>query len=60
MSETGIEVRGAFAVPIVIDETVEAVLEFFSEDVEPVRPDIIDFSEQVRIQLENALHRQCS
>ncbi|MCZ6808042.1 MAG: GAF domain-containing protein [Deltaproteobacteria bacterium] len=53
-----IDVRGAFAFPVMVENQVAAVLEFFSRDTEPPDEPLLDVMGQIGVQLGNVIHRQ--
>ncbi len=52
-----VEIKGAFAVPIIVNDKVYDVLEFYSKDEQEESEDIVDFVAQIGVQISNAIER---
>jgi len=53
-----IDVHGAFALPVIVNDQVAAVLEFFSTEAEPFDESLIDLMDQIGLQIGVAIERK--
>ena len=53
-----IGVRGTFGFPVIVDDQVAAVLEFFSRDTEPPDEPLLEVMGQIGVQLGNVIDRK--